>query len=165
MPETEDDFTMSAEPKHFGPFTITDPKRGDKTCVLFEASEATHTAYRDASISGMTIRANEKSDQREASIKGVSAADSLLVAGCLVEVAKTEDGWKPKAVDRNGNPVPVDVGWVRGLPHRIIDRLYKKVRTLSEMDRDEETVEFLKARIESDTRKLERLEKDGPVGK
>lgn len=161
--DSPDSFNMSAEAKVFGPFTISGVPGGDKRLVMVEASEAAHIAYRDASTNGMVIRGNEKSDEREATVKGANVADAILVAACLVEV--NTDG-TPVSVDPNTkHPKTVSVDWVKGLPRRITSRLYAKVRMMSGMDEDQETEEFLTKRIETDTRKLARLRKDGPAGK
>lgn len=166
-PPVEDEFVYSAAPKTFGPFTIVVPNKPERKFVLYEASEAAHTAYRDATASGMRITVNEKTEERQGVMSGVGKADAVLTGMCLVEVRpeSNTDNIVPVALDRDGNPVPVGTTYVMSLPHRISGNLYRKVRQMSGMDEDGETVEFLKKRITSDQAKLDRLERIGPPGK
>lgn len=150
-----DDFNMSAEPIKFGPFTITLPpnKGGEKKCILCEATEAAHNAYKAVTVRAMRVSADVDGTERRASLEGGQEADATLVARCLF------------VVKDDGSEHPVTLDFVLGLPRRITLRLYKKIRDISGMDEDEETVEFLTHRITSDQKKLERLKRDGEPGK
>lgn len=147
-------FNVSAEPITFGPFTITFPpeKGGPVQLVLHEASEAAHNAYKAVTVKAMRVSARENSDERKASFDGGQEADAVLVSKCLFKVV-------------GGSLQPVDLNFVLGIPRRITKRLYAKVRQMSAMDEDEETIEFLTSRVESDRRKIAAIREHGPMGK
>lgn len=146
-----DTFNFSAQPQVFGPFAI-----GSDQYVLREASEDAHIAYRDVSMRAMSLSGDSSS--QKARIEGGAEADAVLVSKCLFKLDPT--------VLLNDKPTerPVTVQFVRTLPRRIVSKLYNKVRELSGMDEDEETEQFLTARIESDRKKLAALRKDGTPG-
>lgn len=158
-----DDFNMSAEPQVFGPFSLTFPT-GARQFMLREPTEAAHIAYKNASMRGMTIKAaGEKDDSpMSATMASGAEADTVLVAHCLFEV--TQVG--PLDPNSPTQPMerPMGYDFVKNLPRRITARLYAKVRALGGMDEDQETPDFLRNRIKSDTSKLARIEKDGTPG-
>lgn len=165
------EMNMSAEPQSFGPFTITLPPKqgGPRQFLLTEASEKAHTTYRNVTRRAMRMSMSEKTEERRAQIEGGEEADATLVAACLFEVMVNPSNPRDfsfKSVDpASGQPNSMSVGFVMGLPRRITKRLYDKVRVLSAMDEDEETVDFLRKRIESDQKKVARLTEAGPAGK
>lgn len=150
-------FNFSLEPQSFGPFSITDKTGKASSFLLREASEAGHIAYRDATMRGMMIR-KEEGATAEASVTGGADADAILVARSLFRLTPGASDDAPQIEN------PVTLEFVKGLPRRITARLYSKVRELSGMDEDQETVEFLSKRIKSDHAKLSKLQKDGTPG-
>lgn len=132
-----DDFNFSAEPIKV-PVTID-----GKKYVLREASEDAYTAYRNVTVK--SVRYNEGGGAYH---DGGQEADTLLLQRSLFEVA-----------ENNGTELPTKLDFVRGLPRRITKPLYTKLREISGLADEEETVEFLTNRIERDTKKLDKLKK------
>ncbi len=135
--QSDTDFNFSAEPVKI-PVTIN-----GNPYVLREASEDAYTAYRN--VSAKSIKHNEDGG---AYFDGGQEADTLLLQRCLFEVLKNSSG----DVEQ-----PVKLDFVRGLPRRITKTLYLKLREMSGLDEESETVETLTKRIEKDTKRLARL--------
>lgn len=133
MPNSANDFNFSDEPIVFGPFSI-----GKRSFVLKECSEAAYTAYRN-SINRSVRRSNE--DTKLVYQDGGQEADTLLIQRCLYEVVGEKQ-------------VPVTLVFVEELPRKISSKLYDKIREISGMDDEEETIALLEKRIESDKKKL-----------
>lgn len=127
------DFNFSDEPITFGPFPI-----GKRTFVLKECSEATFTAYAN-SIKKALRRSTE--DTKILYQDGGQEADTLLLQRCLFEVVGEKQ-------------IPTPLAYIEDLPRRISSKLYAKIREISGMDDEQETIEFLTSRIESDKKKL-----------
>lgn len=165
MSTHDEDFNMSAAPQTFGPFTLTFEKGPERTFILHEVYERDFNTYQGVSRNAMTLQVGDNGE-RQGRFTGGEEADAVLVASCMVEVVVNPDrSYAPKAVDGDGKPIHVTPAFVQSLIRRVSSRLYRKVRTMSGMDEDHETVEFLKSRIKSDKEKLERLEKKGAPGK
>lgn len=119
--------------------------------VLREAQEADHIAYKDVSITKMRV-----TEDKGGEFTGGADADAVLVCKCMRKLVATGETTTEQ---------PVPLPFIKGLPRQHFKRFLRWVRLNSGMDDEKETAEFLKKRIASDTRKLELLEKDGPVGK
>lgn len=154
----EEGFDFSAEPKFFGPFTIFH-KGQSAQYIVREALEAGHVAYKDETSKSMKV-SGSSIDNMTASLEGGSKADTILIQKCLFKVIAITSGDQVTVRED-----PVTLGFVMDLPRRITGRLYQKIRQISGMDEEQETVEFLTKRIESDRKKIARLEKDGVPGK
>lgn len=130
---TVSDLNFSDEPIVFGPFSI-----GKRSFVLKECSESAYTAYRN-SINKSVRRSNE--DTKLIYQDGGQEADTLLIQRCLYEIIGEKQH-------------PVTLTFVEELTRRISSKLYDKIREISGMDDETETLEFLEKRIESDKKKL-----------
>ncbi len=135
MSTSATDFNFSLEPLTYGPFQL-----GKDMYLLREASEDAYTSYRNISTKSLKLLDNGSTVS-----EGGQEADTILVQKSLFLILP------------GGAEVPAKLDFVRGLPRRITSHLYKKVREMSGMNEDEETVEFLTKRIERDTKKLKGL--------
>ncbi len=126
--------------------------KGDdkESYILREASEAAHIAYRDITARSMRMGETDKGE-KNVSVLGGSDADSVLLAYCLFRRLTSSQG----AI--SDTPVPLE--FVKALPRRVTSKLIEQLRTLSGMDEDQESDEFLSKRIAADTVKLETLRK------
>ena len=131
---------VSLEPTKI-PFSL-----GGRSFILREASEDAYTAYRNVVSKALHFKEGGGAYQ-----DGGNEADTVLIQRCTFEVITNGQG--------GTSEVPVKVDFIRGLPRRITGPLYKKIREISGMDEDIETVEFLTKRIEADTKKLATLNK------
>lgn len=113
-----EDFVLQAEPTVFGPFKI-----GPDDYVLVGADEGAHSAYKNATMRGMQVIADEK-DNKTVTSRGTAEADAILISKCLFKLV-------------NGQRQAVDVKFVNSLPRQSSKRLYEKVREISGMDEDE----------------------------
>lgn len=120
--------------------------------VVKEASEDAYTSYRNATMQHLKVIESKEGNQ--GSFTGGAEADTILVTKCLFKVEKNGEAERE---------VPVPIHFVKGLKRSITSRLYQWIRKNSGMDEEQETVEFLTKRIQDDTKKLERLKKDGGV--
>jgi hypothetical protein len=150
-------FVFSLEPKEFH-FSIPHVT-GERRFVCREASEKAHTRYRNVTMKALTFRGDDK--ERTGQFSGGAEADTKLVAECIFE--KTlKPGPEGKMVPGLS---PVSEVEVAGWPRRITSRIYNWIKANSGMDDEEETEEFLVARIESDQAKLARIREHGKPGK
>jgi len=105
-----------------------DGKLTSTKCILREASGDVAARYRDAMMRCTTLGPNG----RAVKIEGMAGTEAVLVAGCLFYA------------DTN-KPVPIDV--IRSWPNRVQEALHKKAKEISELDREDETVEGIESQI------------------
>lgn len=124
---------------------------GTEKFWLHEASEAAVIAYRNAGINGVQL--NE--DGKPSKITDVGSSDSVLLCQCFYMAAP--DGTFPY---KGGEPNPanlVPLERIRGLPSRVTKPIVARLKTISELDQDEEEEELLK-KINELNRKLTKVQ-------
>lgn len=110
-------------------------KIGEFKYILREASADAAVKYRN-----IAIGASRFEEGKIVSISGAADAEPLLVSCCLFLLKPDEKG--TTVIMEDGKPVkyseyPVPVSTVRTWSNRIVGPLYKKVKEISELDRDE----------------------------
>lgn len=165
MSKFQSDLNDNAAPQSYGPFTLTFPDKQDKSklverhFIIEEAREDDHSRYQGVTRQSMQFSTKD-GEEKKAVMVGGDEADATLIASCMYEV----DGeGLPKSLDSKQQPTRVPVSFIQSLVYRVSKRLLAKVRELSNMDNDEETVEFLTARIKSDQSKLAKLNAGEPT--
>jgi hypothetical protein len=116
--------------------------------LLCEADGEAVRMYKNLSMRAAKYGADGKVE----SIEGLADVETQLVGDCLFTM--TTQGEPDKKVG---------LVFAKKLNNRILKPLFEFVKKVSEIEDDQETVEFLEKRIQSDTEKIKKLKKDNPL--
>lgn len=117
-------------------------KIGEAEYKLKEALEKQHIIYKDEQL-----RATKIKDGEFAGLEGMSAADSVFLAACMVQVMP------------NGNEAPVTKEFIRSLPLRVYQPLFDKLEEISGL-KDNKTIEELTKEMDKLQKKIDKKMKD-----
>lgn len=128
------------------PVTIKGKDKIVRNYILCEASEAAASRYTNAQLKA-TKMVEGADGSKVGSVDGLSDTEALLTSLCLFELTE------------NGGRKTVELSFVRGLPHRISEPLFKKAEEISGLN-SEQTEEQLKKKIKELQGKLVKLKNE-----
>lgn len=107
-----------------------------KQYVIREASGAAAAAYRNCVFKSTKLGPDGKPER----IEGLGDAEAVLVQGCLFEVLDRKEG---------GDPVTgvVALGFVKGMPNRVLKPLFDWVQEVSGLKEQPQTVDDINKHV------------------
>lgn len=131
-----DEFNFDLAENRFGPFPIIHRDKSKRWYILKEATGEDARVYRNTITSG--TRFTKSGDPSH--VEGIADAEPLLVSRCLFRVT-IDEGIESEML-RLGNftvaDEPVPLAEIKTWPSRVLQPIYRKIREISGMKRDDE---------------------------
>ncbi len=116
--------------------------------LLCEADGEAVRMYKNLSM--RAARYNEEGKLQ--SIEGLADVETQLVGDCLFTMNSNREPDKK-----------VGLAFAKKMGNRILKPMFEFVKKVSEIDEEQETIEFLEKRIESDTKKIKKLREENSL--